>query len=605
MISLMGAQAMAQPPTCDDLRAVVGPLPVNAQDLATQISDQTLSTTSCVFDGGLTCQSPTGITWKAKSVQIGPASARYLDLESNTLRVTRIDWVDERWTLTGVVGRGFVAEEVSIAQGCRWSGLSAEDVTAERVDADAARGVVVHELPTWVQTPGAGGPGFVPPVVRVGDFVDASASAFVTPNVGVGVDIAPSHFYGGHLLGVSDNTRVVALGATYGDDVVHLHAVGTAEISDVLSADLRLGPADLLGNRALETRSFLAREQRSRLGFSLRSSLHAANVAIMTRTGTIPDDRRALLRFGGDTRVGGLTLEADLIHRSSWQDDGFTEGERSVHGSAVGLRLLKTLGRPGAYVEPRVDALMTFGVVPTNDGYLGSATATVVPQLVMAGAIVGRFEGLRHDLALRVRGGAEVYGFTQREPLPPRSIPFVYGREPSLWFIEAIHTQTLQTPSLTVTWLTKLRSDPTQTWGTTGLDARWKRVGVSSTWGCSLDCQDVEHLSALRIDADILRVGVGVGRGEARTFQDLTDAGVVSDLVSGPQAMHELSGIASVTVVLGNWSIWSAGTLSDVAAANGGLTWDSGLGWHIAAGLGYDARSDRSLATVGVQYSVN
>lgn len=603
MVTLLWGGVLFAEPVCHDWRERLNSLPETADEFASVIAAGAVSAEHCELGASFVCYNVHGPDWALTRIEFG-----------NTLKIEGLKFADfsakrasfdgSQWLLADVTTPTFKATQLTVGSDCAFEGFASSRVVASHVGIDGVSEVSVEGLPTFANQVNQPSGGFVPPVVRVADQVEVAASGFVLGWLGVGVNVAPNEYTGGHLLAVTDGTRVLEVGAVALDDQVKGHAIGEANIDNLVSSSLEWGPHELLQPRELETGAFYRHDQRSQIGASIRGLDHAATTSIDSRAGEDLDTVwRGQLLFGNDAEVGGVTISTDLIHRSEWHTRQINDETQSVHGSALGLRVSHRMG-DGIFVEPAVDMAMTFGVVPTEDGYQASTTATVVPNLVIGSSLVGRFESIEHRIAVTVRGGAEVYGFTQREPLPPRTLDFLYQRESDLLVLQGQLVQSLETRSLQLVWPIGVEYRADDFWAWTGLGVHTDAISADMRGGCDDSCEEPTYLGEVGLSRGGLGIQLAGGRADARRLASWTGRGPLNLTLIEPSTSLGRAATLSTSYQLNHMLAGIQGVLGQERKASTAFAmWQFALGWNLGARVGYDFTENAVAVMAGVGYS--
>lgn len=609
---LVGATAEAvELPDCQRLQQVLSPLPLSAAAFADGMSRKEIVATRCVVGSdALRCEGVVGQGWSAAEVSFLNTSLSYRVLQVLSSNSEEAQWIDGKWSLKRLELDDFRIDEALVSDTCVFSGVTGNDLEADQLDGAALHGVRVSGLPTFATHANTPSPGFLPPTFRYYDISEFSASGFVTGSLGVGVNVAPTEWYGVHGLVASEQARVLELGVNSPDlSTFQTYVVGNLSYGDRISGMAEWGDSRAVQLRELETGAFLRSDQRTRAGGSARSPEHELSTSFEDYDAPGRDRmRRAKIRFGSDETLGYVVLKTDAEHESRWMEKRLVGEDVSVHSALVSLRAEVPVDGRGWAVSPALDMNMSFGVVPTDDGFEASTTASVTPNILLRTGIVGRFDGWAHRLGLSTRAGIEVYGFSQREPLPPRVPDYLFDREPGAYFINSTLEQAIEASQWRLAFpvgmlLRRLDDNADITpWSRLSLQGPGGFV-VETTASCVAECSELRALVSVEATWGLLTVFGAAGDTQA----DRWDGG----LLAGPgfpafpiaPVNSNFTALAGVRAHLDRYYA-SVRTFSGdyISGFDTSMGWNPGLGWSVGVGGGLKFESGDVALTAGLTH---
>ncbi len=608
---LVGATANAvELPDCQRLQHVLSPLPLNAAAFADGISRKEIVAARCVVDANLLrCDDVVGQGWSAAEVVFLKSNLDYRLLVLPDSKSDEAEWIDGQWSLKRLEFDGFRIDEALVSNTCVLKGVTGNRLEADQIDGTDLHGVRVAGLPTFATQADVASPGFLPPTFRYADISEFSASGFVTGSMGLGLNVAPTEWYGVHGLLASDQARVIELGVNSADlSTFQTYIAGNLSYGDRISGMAEWGDSRAIELRELETGAFLRSDQRTRFGASARSSGHELSTSIEEYEAFGRDRmRRAKIRFGSDESLGYVVLKTDAEHESRWIERRLVGEDVSVHSALVALRAEVPLDGRGWAVSPAVDMNMSFGVVPTDDGFEASTTASVTPNIYMHTGVVGRFDRWSHRLGLSTRAGAEVYGFSQREPLPPRVPDYLFAREPGAYFVNAALEQAVEASTWRLAFpvgmlLRRLDQDPFIT--------PWSRLSlqgpgfvVETTASCVAECSELRALVSAEATWGFLTVFGAAGNAQAERWDGGLWAGPGFPAFPSSPLNSNFTALAGIRAHLDRYYA-SARTFSGdyISGFDASMGWNPGLGWSIGLGGGLKFESGDVALRAGLTH---
>lgn len=610
---LLAPDVWAQAPSCAEVETTLGALPISPDAWVVGLQTGESRAATCEIGPQLRCDDIVATPWSARRATWSGTTAEFEALDFSDLRVERASFDGAKWTLKNPSTTAWSADELVIEhspRSCRWGALRVDGIWVDAATDTQLEGVSVHGLPTFVNAWDKPAPGFLPPTLRYAQAFETSLNAFVLGWLGLGVD-GSSEWLGGHALLASDDARVLEVGVVVPDeDDSTAHIVGSVKVSDRVSGMLERSDPSLLDGRGLETGAFSRVEHRSRVGLSLRGTRHALTVfgneaRRVPATGT-ESLTQAGLKFAAQETLGMVQLDADVDHVSrSIVAPGVDD---SVHGSQVALRIALPFGRPSLGVTPGLDAGMTFGIIPSEDGFEASTTASLVPNLEAHLGLLGKFENFDHLLSLRGRLGAEVYGFTQREPLPPRLPAYVFGREADQIFAQVELENGIETRRVRASLPVGLRySTAEDVSGWMGAAVQSEAVQGRVTLLCEQACEDVHGDVSGRLTVGRVTLAAGASKGQPATGF-LAGMGVTSGpgtdaLLATKEGGDGWTGLGRVNFRLARFEsdlrVFSA---EKTQGTDLNLHFNTGLGWRLSLAGGLDVKTKTHVVMGGVTF---
>ncbi len=608
---LVGGTAYAvELPDCQRLQQALSPLPLNAAAFADGLSRHEIVATRCVAGADLLrCEGVVGQGWSAAEVTFLKSDLNYRLLVLPSSKSEEAQRIGGNWSLKRLELDGFQIEDAFVSDTCVFSRVSGKGLEADEIDGVGLDGVSVAGLPTFATQANTPSPGFVPPTFRHYDISEFSASGFLTGSLGLGLNIAPTEWYGVHGLVASDQARVIEIGVNSPDfSTFQTYVVGALSYGDRISGAAEWGDSGALQLRELETGAFLRSDQRTRVGASARSAEHELGTSIEEYDAPGSDRmRRAKIRFGSDESVGYMVLKTDAEHESRWIEKRLVGEDVSVHSALVSLRAEVPLDGRGWAVSPALDMDMSFGVVPTDDGFEASTTASVTPNIYMRSGVVGRFDGWAHRLGLSTRAGIEVYGFSQREPLPPRVPDYLFDREPGAYFVNAALEQSVEATRWRLAFpfgilLRRLDEDADLTpWGRLSLQG--PGFVVETTASCVAECSDVRALVSAEATWGFLTVFGAAGDTQAERWDGGLLSGPGFPVFPGAPENSNLTALAGVRAHVDRYYV-SARTFSGdyISGFDASMGLKPGLGWSVGLGGGLKFESGDVALSAGLTH---
>ncbi len=600
-------------PDCNRLQESLRALPLSVSEFADAVSRKQIIADQCVWDGkSLLCRSVSGPGWSAADVEYRDTQAAFHDLILLNVEAKHAQWQDDFWTLDTVDFAGFHIGKALLADSCVFRDLVGDGIEIDRIDGNRTQGVSVEGLPTFAEQAGQPSAGFLPPVIRYSDLLEFAASGFFTGSLGVGANIAPGEWYGVHGLAASDNARVFEVGVNTPDlSTFDSYVVGELSLGDRVSGTAEWGHSDALRMRELDTGAFSRSDQRTRFGASVRGASHELTTSMEDYDVPGVDRfRRAKIRFGSDETLGRVLLKTDAEHESRWIEQRLAGESVSVHSALVALRAEVPLRGRGWAVAPAVDMNMSFGVVPTDDGFEASTTASVVPNLYLHTGMIGRFAGWSHRIGLSARAGVEVYGFSQREPLPPRVPDYLFDREPGGFFVGSALEQSIEAGNLRVSlpvgvMLNRRDQEPELTpWTTLSIQGSSQFV-VETHALCVDGCSRLQLLTSAEIAWDELSVFGAVGDTQFGRSDSFLLGGPAAAAFSRNLEDKNFGALVGARVRLGRYytsaRVFSGEQQSGLDASMG---WSPGLGWNVGLAGGLKFESNDVALTAGLSHEL-
>lgn len=592
------------PPTCKALEDAFGALPVSSTELSAALASDGRAE-SCRFDaaaGGahIECDNIhlTGIS--ADRVSVGEVVV-WEGLAGTRFSVGRLERGANRWLASAIVWHTWEISSVRRdATGCVLEGVRGHGLAIDAVTADGPQDVSVDGMPTFIHAWETVSPGFLPPAFRFAEVVEAEASGVVWRNLGV-VGFGGDHTLGGGLIWVTDDAAVASLTAVNEGDAWKPAVTGEVALARA-SAHLELAPQTTAALRAMDWGA-LARDYRvTQAGASLRGDEHALSVGAGSSVWGSFQTREANLEFGADAVVGGVRIDADVRHASRWVEDPLDT--KSVHGSLVGVRVVRPFGLPAFQVAPAVDAFMTYGLLPSDEGLDASTTASVHPSLLAEVIARGRFSDWWHRVGVRGRAAVEVYGFTQRAPSRPRSLAYLWDREDgaALAQVELVNAFEGRTWSIDVPVGISYRQPSNEWRPTVRSELSWGPWRVTARAACGSGCDAYAFDANVEARWPAFGLAAGVADGELEGLW-ATQRSIWADLWRGQTTADERVWMARI-----GWQPWTVANAEarvfSAPSRQGGLLWLAfapRLGFEVGAGLGVETRRQEATGTVGLR----
>jgi hypothetical protein len=610
---LVGATAHAVDlPDCQRMQQVLSPLPLNAAAFAGGMAHKRIVATRCVVGAdSLRCEGVVGQGWSAAEVTFLKTSLSFRLLALPSSKSEEAEWINGRWSLKRLELDDFRIDEALVSDTCVFKGVTGNDLEADQLDGVDVYGVYVSGLPTFATQANTSSPGFLPPTFRYYDDIgELSASGFVTGTMGLGLNVAPTEWYGVHALVASDQTHVIELGINSPDlSTFQTYVVGELSYGEWVSGVAEWGDSSALRLRELETGASLRSDQRTRVGASARSPGHELSTSIEEYDAPGRDRmRRAKIRFGSDETLGYVILKSDAEHESRWIEKRLVGEEVSVHSALVSLRAEVPMDGRGWAVSPAVDMNMSFGVVPTDDGFEASTTASVTPNVFLRTGVVGHFDSWVHRLGLSTRAGLEIYGFSQREPLPPRVPDYLFDREPGAYFVNAAMEQSIEASQWRLAFpigmlLRRLDEDSNITpWVRLSIQGPGGFV-VETTASCVGECSEVRTLVSTEATWGFLTVFGAAGDTQAERWDGGLVAGPGFPVFSGAVENSNFTALAGARTQLNRFYA-SARTFSGdyISGFDASMGWNPGLGWSVGLGGGLKFESGEVALNAGLTH---
>lgn len=502
LIAILMLPALAYAETtipCESLKESVSTAFWTPEALALRLANQTLSAETCAFDTGIRCKG----------------------LRSDDFIIEEWEWSAGTWSMAGMelktsgqstkIARltgtptEFRAENVGIgafhggqfdSTTCSWTGVESVGIRAEQLQAQA-EGLKVNGLPVS----GDGSLGLLPPRYATDLTIhEASAAAmlfrfeFPRESLGLGLGAYGSNewFGAGVVLSQAESaqeTDWLSVQALWGQEPL-ISAVGelgiAADSAHRLGFTAFEGSDDVLRLRLGEAKR-LDHSRGSSFGLSLRGTHHS-----FTLFGESSDYQRPGglgLLFEAASEGPLVRSKTQLLYLGKLFDSSW------VHSINAGVGLTHRFGRGALALEPGLNLLGNFGVVPTEVGFEGSTSASLLPELKGEINIEGRFSNFTHILRPKGQISYEVYGFSQRGLLNQDAAPFEFTRRPGLHFGWAGLEQELESRAfgLRVPIGMYLDGDAVASqWGLhTGLRVVLGNVELGADFRCPSPCEEV------------------------------------------------------------------------------------------------------------------
>jgi hypothetical protein len=232
----------------------------------------------------------------------------------------------------------------------------------------------------------------------------------------------------------------------------------------------------------------------------------------------------------------------------------------------------------------------------------------VTPNVFLRTGVVGHFDSWVHRLGLSTRAGLEIYGFSQREPLPPRVPDYLFDREPGAYFVNAAMEQSIEASQWRLAFpigmlLRRLDEDSNITpWVRLSIQGPGGFV-VETTASCVGECSEVRTLVSTEATWGFLTVFGAAGDTQAERWDGGLVAGPGFPVFSGAVENSNFTALAGARTQLNRFYA-SARTFSGdyISGFDASMGWNPGLGWSVGLGGGLKFESGEVALNAGLTH---